>query len=134
MGSIRKAGWFAALALAAAVWTGVLGSVRGEAVAAMVASHAADGSAQRVEDLAKVRALLEKKVVARMLEDHGVPASEALSKAEGMSDADLHRLASLADRAPDGTSDALGFLIGVAILVILVIVILKLLNKEVIVK
>jgi len=51
-----------------------------------------------------------------------------------MSTQDLHRLASLTDRAAAGTSDALGFLLGLAILVILVIVIFKLMNKEVIIR
>ena len=50
-----------------------------------------------------------------------------------MSEQDLHRLASLTDRAAAGT-DGLGFLIGLAILIILIIVILKLMHKEVIIR
>jgi hypothetical protein len=51
-----------------------------------------------------------------------------------MSDRDLHRLASLTDRAAAGSDSALGILIGVAILVILVIVIMKLMNKEIVIR
>jgi hypothetical protein len=57
-----------------------------------------------------------------------------MGKIRSMSDGDLHRLASLTDRAAEGTTDALGFLIGAAILVILIIVIIKLMNKEVIIR
>jgi len=46
----------------------------------------------------------------------------------------LHRLASLTDRVAAGADDALGFLIGVAILIILIIVIMKLMNKEIVVR
>ena len=51
-----------------------------------------------------------------------------------MSAQDLHRLASLTDRAAAGTDSGIGLLIGIAILIILVIVILKLMHKEVIVR
>lgn len=51
-----------------------------------------------------------------------------------MSTKDLHRLASLTDKAAAGTDSGIGLLIGLAILVILIIVILKLANKEVVVR
>ena len=50
-----------------------------------------------------------------------------------MSDADLHTLATASRGLPSG-GDGLGALIGVLVIVLLVIVILKLLNKEVIIK
>lgn len=133
MASIRKAGWFFTLALAMAAWMGVLGSIRGEAVAGMIASHAADGAA-RSADLEKVQMFLEKKIVVQKLQDYGVSAEEAAAKVRSMSDRDLHRLASLTDRAAAGADDALGFVIGVAILIILIIVIVKLMNKEIVVR
>lgn len=133
MASIRKAGWFFVVACAMAAWMGVLGSIRGEAVAGMIASHAGDAAA-RGADLDKVRAFLEKKIVAQKLQDYGVSAEEAMAKVRSMSDRDLHRLASLTDRAAAGADDALGVLIGVAILIILIIIILKLMNKEIIVR
>lgn len=134
MTSIRKAGWFLVVALAMAGWTGILGSVRGEAIAGIIASRGADGSADRSADLAKVQALLEKKVVVQKLMDYGVSPAEALAKVGTMGDRDIHRLASLADRAGEGADDGLGILIGLAVLVILIIVILKLTNKQVIVR
>ena len=133
MAMARKAGWFAVVAVMMAGWMGVLGSVRGVAEAGVIASTLSD-TGSRVEDMAKVQAFLENKVVVQKLVDYGVSPAEAMAKVKAMSAQDLHRLASLTDRAAAGTDSALGFLIALAILVILIIVILKLMNKEVVVR
>ena len=133
MAIMRKAGWFVAVAVMMAGWMGVLGSVRGVAEAGVIASGI-DGAGSRAEDMAKVQAFLENKVVVQKLVDYGVSPAEAMAKAQAMSAQELHRLASLTDRAAAGTSDALGFLIGLAILIILIIVIMKLMNKEIVVR
>jgi hypothetical protein len=133
MAMVRKAGWFVVVAVMMAGWMGVLGSIRGVAEAGVIAS-AIDGAGSRAEDMVKVQAFLENKLVVQKLVDYGVSPAEAMAKAQEMSAQDLHRLASLTDRAAAGTSDALGFLIGLAILVILIIVIFKLMNKEVVIR
>jgi hypothetical protein len=133
MTSLRKAGWFVVLALAMASWMGLLGSLRGVAEAGLIASHLSEAEA-RSENLAKVQSFLENRIVVQKLVDYGVSPEEAKAKVEAMSAQDLHRLASLTDRAGAGTDDGLGILIGLAILVILIIVILKLMNKEVVVR
>ena len=133
MARMRRAGWFVMVAVMMAGWMGVLGSVRGIAEAGVIASSIEDAGS-RVEDMAKVQAFLENKVVVQKLVDYGVSPAEAMEKVKTMSAQDLHRLATLTDRAAAGTSDALGFLIGLAILVILIIVIMKLMNKEIVVR
>lgn len=133
MTSLRKAGWFVVLALAMASWMGLLGSLGGVAEAGLIASHLSRAEA-RSEDLAKVQSFLENKIVVQKLVDYGVSPEEATAKVEAMSAQDLHRLASLTDRAAAGTDSGIGLLIGLAILVILIIVILKLANKEVVVR
>jgi len=130
---MRKAGWFVMVAVMMAGWMGVLGSIRGVAEAGVIASSIGDAGS-RVEDMAKVQAFLENKVVVQKLVDYGVSPAEAMAKVKDMSAQDLHRLAALTDRAAAGTSDGLGFLIGLAILIILIIVIMKLMNKEVIIR
>ena len=132
MAMVRRAGWFVMVAVMMAGWMGVLGSIRGVAEAGVIASSVA-GAGSRVEDMAKVQTFLENKVVVQKLVDYGVSPAEAMAKVKDMSAQDLHRLASLTDRAAAG-ADALGFLIGLAVLIILIIVILKLMNKEVIVR
>jgi hypothetical protein len=133
MAMVRKAGWFVVVAVMMAGWMGVLGSVRGVAEAGVIASSLSDAGS-RVEDMAKVQSFLENKVVVQKLIDYGVSPAEATAKVKAMSAQDLHRLASLTDRAAAGTDSALGFLIGLAILVILIIVIMKLMNKEIVVR
>jgi hypothetical protein len=134
MAMVRRAGWFVMVAVMMAGWMGVLGSIRGVAEAGVIASSVPDAGS-RVEDMAKVQSFLENKVVVQKLIDYGVSPAEAMAKVKDMSAQDLHRLASLTDRAAVGADGGvLWFLISVAILVILVIVILKLMNKEVIVR
>ena len=133
MTSLRKAGWFIVLAVAMAGWMGVLGSLRGVAEAGVIASHLSEAE-NRSEDLAHVQSFLENKIVLQKLVDYGVSPEEAKAKVEAMSAQDLHRLASLTDRAPVGTDSGLGILIGIAVLIILILVILKLMHKEVIVR
>jgi hypothetical protein len=134
MSSIRGAAWFFALALALAGWMGALGSLRGVAEAGVIASHGTGAAALRAADVAAVQAFLERKVVLQKLTDYGVSPEEAMAKIRSMSDQDLHRLASLSDRAAAGADSGLGLAIGLAVLVILVLVILMLLNKKVIVR
>ena len=133
MRSLRKAAWFVMVALLMAGWMGTLGSLRGVAEAGLIASHLSEAEA-RSEDLAKVQSFLENKIVVQKLVDYGVSPEEAKEKVEAMSVQDLHRLASLTDRAAAGTDSGIGLLIGIAVLIILVILILKLMNKEVVVR
>lgn len=133
MAMVRKAGWFVVVAVMMAGWMGVLGSVRGVAEAGVIASSIEDAGS-RVEDMAKVQSFLENKVVVQKLVDYGVSPAEAMAKVKAMSALDLHRLASLTDRAAVGTDSTLGFLVALAILVILIIVIFKLMNKEVVIR
>ena len=135
MAFIRRAGWFVMIAVMMAGWMGVLAGARGVAEAGLISSHVAEGKADAAAgDLARMQAFLEGKVVAQKLADYGVSPEEAVAKVKQMSAADLHRLASMTEKAAAGGDDGVGLLISVAILVILVIVILKLLDKEIIVR
>ncbi len=133
MAAVRKAGWFVVVAVMMAGWMGVLGSVRGVAEAGVIASSFSDVGS-RVEDMAKVQSFLENKVVVQKLVDYGVSPAEAMAKVKAMSAQDLHRLASLTDRAAAGADDGIGLLIALAVLIILIIVIFKLMNKEIVVR
>ena len=133
MQTIRKAAWFFVLAGVMAGWMGVLGSFRGVAEASVIASHGGAGDL-RAAEIDKVQTVLEQKVVMQKLLDYGVSSEEAMAKIRSMSDSDLHRLASLADRVAAGSDSGVGFLIGLAVLVILVLVILMIMNKRVVVR
>lgn len=129
---LRRTGWFVVLAVVLAGWVGILGTMRGVAEAGVIGSIV-PGETASVEDLATIQKFLENKVVAQKLVDYGVSPEEAMAKVRGMNQQELHQLATLTDRAAEGTS-AVGFLIGVAVLIILVIVIIKLLDKEIIIR
>ena len=133
MATIRRTAWFMVLAVVMAGWMGMLGTFRGVAEAGMIASYGA-GADLRAAEIAKVQTVLEQKVVMQKLLDYGVSSEEAMAKVRSMSDSDLHRLASLADRVAAGADGGVDFLIGLAVLVILVLVILMLMNKRVVVR
>ena len=84
-------------------------------------------------DLLVAQRALENKVVAQKLRDYGVSPADAQLRLASMSDRDLHTLASASKGLPSG-GDATGAIIGVLIVVILVIVVLKLMNRQIVVK
>lgn len=133
MVTIRRTAWFFVLAIVMAGWMGVLGSFRGVAEASVIASHGGAGDL-RAAEIAKVQTVLEQKVVMQKLLDYGVSPEEAMAKIRSMSDSDLHRLATLADRVAAGADGGVGWLIGLAVLVILILVILMLMNKRVVIQ
>ena len=133
MAYVRKAGWFAMLAAVLAVCIGVVGAARGVAEAGVIGSIVPEEAAN-VEDVATLQKFLENKVVAQRLVDYGVSPGEAMTKARDMNPRELHQLAALTDRAPEGTGGAAGFLIGAAALVILIFIIIKLFDMEVIIR
>lgn len=88
----------------------------------------------RDADLAVVQRALENRLVAQKLRDYGVNPDQVQARLASLSDQDLHTLASASKGLPSGGDDAVGLLIGLLVIAILVIVILKLLHKEVIIK
>ena len=90
--------------------------------------------APRDADMLVAQRALENKIVAQKLRDYGVAAVDAQLKLVNMSDRDLHTLASASRGLPSGGDGTIGALIGVCVLVILVIVILRLMNRQVIVR
>ena len=133
MVTIRRTAWFFVLAIVMAGWMGVLGSFRGVAEASVIASHGGAGDL-RTAEISKVQTVLEQKVVMQKLLDYGVSSEEAMAKVRSMSESDLHRLATLADRMAAGADGGVDFVIGLAVLVILILVILMLMNKRVVVR
>jgi hypothetical protein len=88
----------------------------------------------RDADLVTVQRALENRLVEQKLLDYGVTAEQVKARLGTMSDSDLHTLASASAGLPTGADDAVGLLIGLLIIVLLVIVIMKLLNKQIVVK
>ena len=97
-------------------------------------SGATSIASARDADMLVAQRALENKIVAQKLHDYGVAAADVQIKLAGMSDRDLHTLASASKGLPSGGDGATGAIIGVLVVVILVIVILRLTNREVVIR
>lgn len=102
--------------------------------AVMVESRTSDGQtmSQRADDLDTVRNMLEKEVVVQRLADYGYTQQEALARVQNASDEQLHQLAGLSDNLAAG-ADAAGVLVSALVIVLLVILILKITNNEIVI-
>lgn len=90
-------------------------------------------SSSRDADMIVAQRALENKVVAQKLRDYGVATDDVQLKLASMSDQDLHTLATASKGLPSG-GDTTGAIIGVLVVIILVIVVLRLMNREVVVR
>lgn len=87
----------------------------------------------KTSDIEKIRSFLESKIVQQRLADFGLTKEEISSRLEQLSPQELHDLAVHIDKIDYG-GDALGVIISLLVIAILVIVILKLMGKQVIIK
>ena len=88
-----------------------------------LAPHPAGGlTAIRLQDLETVQAALEIKMVQQRLADLGLSQDEIRARLNGLSDADLHTLASNLDGLIHGGSTALGLLLGLVIVFLILVI------------
>jgi hypothetical protein len=90
-------------------------------------------AADRVEDLQKIRQILEMKAVSERLIQLGLTSDEVQQRLASLSDQQIHQIALQLDDLRIGQTDALGVIIALLVIAILVIVILKLTGHKVIV-
>jgi hypothetical protein len=102
--------------------------------AALIGSRLADGSfaAERQGRIETIRQALEQQVVAQRLADFGLSTEEVVAKLPTMSDEQLHQLAGLSKDVAAG--NGLEAIVAVLLIVFLVVVILKLMDREVIIR
>jgi hypothetical protein len=96
-------------------------------------SNGPDALQIRTMEINKIQRALENRLVADKLAAHGLKADEINGKLSQMNDEQIHMLAQASDNVLAG-GDGVGLLIGVLLVILLVIVILKLLNKEIVVR
>jgi len=101
--------------------------------AGFIASQASQGSQNRVEDLGAIQKSLEMKMVSETLEKFGLTKAEVKSRLDGMTDAQIHQLATNLDEVKVG-GDGLGIIVVLLVIAILVVVLLQLTGHKVIVK
>ncbi len=101
--------------------------------AGFMASQASQESQNRTQDLGAIQKALEMRMVSETLENFGMTKEEAKSRLDGMTDAQIHQLATNLDEVRVG-GDGLGFVIALLVIAILVVVLLQLTGHKVIVK
>ncbi|MDX9760720.1 MAG: PA2779 family protein [Desulfomonilia bacterium] len=113
----------------------MIGFLVSPAWAAMIPSKGLSGNAGDTliqQDVEKIRLALENKLVQEKLRAYGLSADEVRTKLAEMTPSQIHLLAQASDDVLAG-GDGLGAVIGVLIIVILVIVIFKLLGKDIVI-
>ena len=91
---------------------------------------AIDASVSRAADLAKVQTALESKVIRQKLLDYGLSPEETMARLNTLSDGQIHQLATQTDSLQAG-GDVVGFLVGVMVLAILVVVLIFLVQGRI---
>jgi hypothetical protein len=102
--------------------------------ASLIGDRLADGSvaADRAAQIESIRLSLEQEVVSQRLADFGLSAEEVAARLPTMSDEQLHQLAGLSrDIAGGGALEAV---VAVLLIVFLVVVIIKLMDREIIIR
>jgi hypothetical protein len=101
--------------------------------ASFMASQASQESQNRTQDLGAIQKALEMRMVSETLEKFGMTKAEAKSRLDGMTDAQIHQLATNLDEVRVG-GDGLGLIVVLLVIAILVVVLLQLTGHKVIVK
>ncbi|MCS7171040.1 MAG: PA2779 family protein [Aquificaceae bacterium] len=120
------------LVLGVASWFFALNST--PALAGLVGSKPASEVvfSKREEELAKIQRALESKELQEKLKAYGLTKEEVEKRLSELSDEQVHLLAKASDKVLAGGD--LGLVIGVLLVAILLVVLLKLLNKEIIIR
>lgn len=84
-------------------------------------------------DFEKIQAVLEKKIIGQRLKDLGLDPGEISAKLGGLTDGQLHKIASQIDNLYAGGTGGLSLIISLLLIVLLVVVILQITGHKVIV-
>ncbi len=86
---------------------------------------------ERADLIGSFTSVLERKMVVQRLADYGLTQEEVIGKLAGMSDQQLHQLATLSEDMGGGV---IGAVIGILVIVLLVVVILRVSDRRIIVQ
>ena len=121
-GELRKVLYMLVLAM------GIIGVLPNTGSAGVIPADQADqAQALRTENIAKIKATLERKEIAARLADYGLTPEEVSSRLDRLTDEQAAEIAADIDRINAG-GDTLGVLLSIALLVLLVLLILHLLG------
>ncbi len=124
--------FFKQTALVMIVVMGILGMVP-RVDAAFVHSFESTDHKFQTNDLETVRHFLETKAVKNRLETLGYSPEEIQARLSSLSDEEIHQLAGNINTLTTG-GDGVGVVIGILVIVMLVILIIKLLDRQIIIR
>jgi cytochrome c553 len=91
------------------------------------------GFAGRAADIARIQTALESKLLQQKLMDYGLSPEETMARVDTLSDEQIHQLATHMDSLQAG-GDGGGFIIGLLIIAILVVVLIYLIQGRIVIK
>jgi cytochrome c553 len=90
-------------------------------------------SAGRAADMAKIQTAFESKILQQKLMDYGLSPEETMARVNKLSDEQIHQLATHTDSLQAG-GDPVGFLVGLVVLALLVVLLIYLIQGRVEIK
>jgi hypothetical protein len=90
-------------------------------------------SANRTSDLARIQTALESKIVQQTLRDYGLSPEETMVRVNKLSDEQIHQLATNTDSLQAG-GDGGGFVIGILVVALLVVLLIYLVQGRIVIK
>jgi len=87
----------------------------------------------RAADLMKIQTALESKIISQKLIDYGLTPEETMARVNKLSDEQIHQIATHTDSLQAG-GDAIGFIVGLAIIALLVVVLIYLVQGRIEIK
>ena len=118
---------------AALVTTGLVSALPSVSWAWFVPSQAALPSIDRVADLARLKTILEQRVVAQRLADFGFTKNEIDSRLAQLSDAQIHQTVQQIESIQPGGDSGLGVIIALLVIAILVVILLQLTGHRIVI-
>jgi len=131
MNKLMPPSWLRRTATIVAVVMG-LQAMTAPARGGLIASQPVAVSAVSADGLARAQQILELKVVQQRLHDLGFNEEDVQARLLRADPADLHQFAMQSDQILAG-GDAIGMFVGVLLIVLLVIVILKVADKQIVI-
>ncbi len=106
-----------------------------ESRAALAESRLSGGEAvsERAGQIETIRQALELEIVSQRLADYGMSKEEILAKLPTLSDQQIHQLAGLSGTLAEG-GDGLGIVVTLLVIVLLVVLILRIHDKQIIIR
>jgi hypothetical protein len=106
----------------------------GRAMLAPATTSATASDSTRADDLQNIQRVLENKLVQQRLEDLGFSSEEINTRLMGLSDAQVHQMASQIDALMPGGDAGLGIVIALLVIAILVVILVYLLDHRIEIK